>query len=95
MDYLKKIDCDETSFQNKMNPYHSLTVACFWYMVNAEYYSYDFFLKNNPQEAANHILNRVAKLPIQMPTRFIKNTRQGNMLEFQTDEVKKQSDEIT
>lgn len=51
-------------------------------MVSAEYYSYDFFYRNNPLEAANQVLNRVAKLPLQMPTRFIKTTRTGALLEF-------------
>lgn len=78
-----------------MNPYHSLTANCFWYMVSAEYFSYDFYSRNNPLEAANQVLNRVGKLPIQMPTRFIKNTRQGNILEFQTEQVKKEADELT
>jgi hypothetical protein len=82
VDYLKKIDCDETGFQNKMNPFHSLTASCFWYMVSAEYYSYDFFHRNNPLDAANLVLNRVGKLPLQMPTRFIKLTRTGAPLEF-------------
>lgn len=89
VDFLKKIDCDETSFQNKMNPYHSLTASCFWYMVSAEYYSYDFFLRNSPLDAANHVLNRVSKLPIPMPTRFIKNLHQSLPLEFETEEVHK------
>lgn len=78
-----------------MNPFHSLTATCFWYMVSAEYYSYDFFIRNNPLEAANQVLNRIGKLAIQMPTRFIKNTRQGSPLEFQTDQVKKEADELT
>lgn len=89
IDYLKKIDCDEVSFQNKMNPYHSLTANCFWYMVSAEYFSYDFYARNNPLDAANQVLNRISKLAIQIPTRFIKYTRQGNNLEFQTDQVRK------
>lgn len=82
MDYLKKIDSDESSFQNKMNPYHSLTATCFWYMISSEYYSFDFFSKNNPLDAANQVLNRVGKLPLLMPTRFIKTTRIGAPLEF-------------
>lgn len=95
VDYLKKIECDEVSFQNKMNPYHSLTANCFWYMVSAEYFSYNFFIRNNPLDAANQVLNRVSKIPIQMSTRFIKNTRQGNILEFQTEQVKKEAEQLT
>jgi hypothetical protein len=43
-------------------------------MISAEYYSYDFYARKNPSEAANAILNRVGKLPVQIPMRFIKNT---------------------
>ncbi len=57
-----------------MNPYHSLTATCFWYMISSEYYSFDFYGKKNPSEAAHAILNRVGKLPVQIPLRFIKNT---------------------
>ena len=56
-----------------MNPFHSLTAASFWYMVSAEYFSYDFFARKNPSEAAYNILNRVGKLSVQIPTRFVKN----------------------
>lgn len=64
-------------------------------MVSVEYYGYDFFSKNNPLDAANQALNRVGKLPLQMPTRFIKNARQGGLLEFQTEEVKKQGEQLS
>lgn len=57
-----------------MNPFHSLTATSFWYMISAEYFSYDFFARKNPSEAANNILNKVSKIPVQMPMRFIKNT---------------------
>lgn len=53
IDYLKKIDCDETSLHNKMNPYNLLTATCFWYIVSAEYFSFDFFNNRNPNGAAN------------------------------------------
>lgn len=52
IDYLKKIECDEASLHNKMNPYNLLTPTCFWYMVSAEYFSFDFFSGKNPQELA-------------------------------------------
>ena len=51
-------------------------------MVSAEYFSYDFYARQNPSEAAYNILNRVSKLPIQMPTRFLKNIRRAQILEF-------------
>jgi hypothetical protein len=51
-------------------------------MISSEYYSFDFFSKNNPLDAANQVLNRVGKLPLLMPTRFIKTTRIGAPLEF-------------
>jgi hypothetical protein len=56
-----------------MNPFHSLTASSFWYMVSAEYFSYDFYAKKNASEAANNILNKVGKLPLQIANRVIKS----------------------
>jgi hypothetical protein len=68
-----------------MNPYHALTANCFWYMISAEYFSYDFFTRNNPTEASNMVINRVMKLPVPIPLRIIKNVHSGKILEFETE----------
>jgi hypothetical protein len=73
VDYLKKIEWDQQNAQNKMNPYHFMTAACFWFVVCAEYFSYNFFMKKNPEEAVQEVMARVNRLNYPVPTRFSKN----------------------
>ena len=84
IDYLKKIDCDEASLHNKMNPYNLLTSTCFWYIVSAEYFSFDFFNNRNPNDAAIDILRRAQKIFVTMPQRIVKPIRIHGILDFET-----------
>jgi hypothetical protein len=84
IDYLKKIDYEEGSCQNKMNPYNALTPTCFWYAVGAEYYSFDFFARNNPHDTAMEILERVHRIPLLLPLRVMKYPQEHARLPFES-----------
>ena len=79
-EYLKKIEWDEANAQNKMNPYHAMTATCFWFLVCAEYYSYNFFAKKNSAEAAHEYMNRVIKMPVGIYSRVNKFTKNNELL---------------
>lgn len=72
-----------------MNPYNALTANCFWYMVSAEYFSFDFFKRGDPLEVAQRILDKVQELPIQLPTRVLKMSLFKGLLSFETEELVK------
>lgn len=60
------------SLHNKMNPYNLLTPTCFWYMISAEYFSFDFFNNKNPQQTALEFLKKAQKTQIILPLRVLK-----------------------
>lgn len=68
-----------------MNPYNLLTPTCFWYMISAEYFSFDFFSSRNAQEVALELLRKAQKTQIVLPLRFIKPQRAGGELEFESE----------
>ena len=80
IDYLKKIEWDEANAQNKMNPFHAMTPSCFWFMVCAEYYSYNFYTRKNPNDLAHEYLDKVLKTPVPIIARVNKNSRTGSIL---------------
>lgn len=84
VDYLKKIECDETSLHNKMNPYNLMTPTCFWFTVSAEYFSFDFFGSRNTHDLALDFLKRAQKTQITLPLRVIKPLRAETELEFES-----------
>lgn len=65
-----------------MNPYNALTASCFWYAISAEYFSFDFFAKKNPHDLALEILDRVHKIPLQLPNRVLKTPTSIEFLDF-------------
>lgn len=74
IDYLKKIEWDQQNAQNKMNPYHFMTAQCFWFVICAEYFSYNFFSKKHPEEAVAEIMDKVRRVNYPIPQRISKNT---------------------
>jgi hypothetical protein len=87
IDYLKKIDYDENSAQNKMNPYNALTATCFWYAVGAEYFSFDFFARRNPHDTAMEILDRAHRVPLLLSNRVLRNPTSPALLAFENAEL--------
>ena len=75
IDYLKKIECDEASLHNKMNPYNLMTPACFWFTVSAEYFSFDFFSNRNTHDLALEFLKKAQRTQINLPLRIIRPVR--------------------
>jgi hypothetical protein len=74
IEYLKKIEWDQQNSQNKMNPFHFMTAQCFWFVICAEYFSYNFFTKKNAEEAATEVMSKVTRINYPVPLRISKNT---------------------
>lgn len=50
-----------------------MTAACFWFVVCAEYFSYNFFARRSPEEAIAEIMSKVNRINYPIPLRISKN----------------------
>ena len=58
-----------------MNPYNLMTPSCFWFMISAEYFSFDFFGGRNTHDLALDFLKKAQKTQIILPLRVLKPQR--------------------
>ena len=74
MDYLKRIEWDQSTSIHKMNPFQYLTPSCFWFWVCAEYFSLNMGSKKTNSEAVVEAMNKINKIRYPIPTRLGKMT---------------------